>query len=268
MEYTNPLLDLLLKDTRPSLALFKKAFSKTGMNYQNKQGYTPLHYVCAKGYLDLLGELILQGAHLELQNQDGKRALHLAIENNHTACVQKLLEQGVDANARNTQGQSPLFSCFPHYDNVRTLQLLIQHGADPHTTDLDGNTLLHGSVFMHAHSCLDHLISIGLDINAQTTEYLETPLHVAISSRNFKAAHAFIEAKANAALPNSFNETAFKQLETLFLAEKHFARQLEEGDLENQMFNLYTSLERLELDMATQGIITETPIRAIRGRRL
>ncbi|GAB4094348.1 ankyrin repeat domain-containing protein [Flaviaesturariibacter terrae] len=94
--------------------------------------------------------LLDNGADISLRDRDGHCALHWACYRNQPQLVARLLQLGADPNARSNDGAPPLYFALtgPYAltqqrapGSLPVVQLLLQHGADPHVV-WQGRTLL------------------------------------------------------------------------------------------------------------------------------
>ncbi len=85
-------------------------------------------------------------AHIAYSNRNW---LNNAVSAGNLAMTEYLLAEGkVDVNARNFKGETPLLALAGSYmPKLETLQLLLDHGADIHARDDEGNTVLHRPFF-------------------------------------------------------------------------------------------------------------------------
>ena len=58
--------------------------------------------------VDLVADLIKEGANVNEKNHDGRTSLHSASSSGHAAVVQTLLQHGADVAARNKGGETAL----------------------------------------------------------------------------------------------------------------------------------------------------------------
>ena len=117
------------------------------VNARNDVGSTPLMVTCYNGHMNVATYLVEHGANLHLQEKNGNTCLHDAAEGGHVEIVSKLLAVGAKenqdyVNARKNSGTTPLMTtCSNGHMNVVTY--LVEHGANVHLQDKDGDTCLH-----------------------------------------------------------------------------------------------------------------------------
>ena len=92
--------------------------------------------------------LLNTGANPNCTDTDGQTALHYAVESRGEAMVALLMASGANPNAKNTMnGQTPLHhASVVGTGSVRLVERLLDHGADPNTSDDAGETPLHLAV--------------------------------------------------------------------------------------------------------------------------
>ncbi|MBU3582129.1 ankyrin repeat domain-containing protein [Polynucleobacter sp. AP-Capit-er-40B-B4] len=71
-------------------------------------GWTPLHYACARGHLDVAQFLIANGASIDSLSQGNTTPLMMAVQSGNEALVKLLLDKGADLQLRNSKGLSAI----------------------------------------------------------------------------------------------------------------------------------------------------------------
>lgn len=71
-------------------------------------GWTPLHYACAKGNIDVAKFLVANGAVVDSNALNGTTPLMMAVQSGNEDLIRFLLENGADIRLRNTQGYSAI----------------------------------------------------------------------------------------------------------------------------------------------------------------
>ena len=71
-------------------------------------GWTPLHYACAKGHLDVASFLIANGANVNALSLGGTTPLMMAVQSGNELLVKLLLDKGADLQLRNAEGISAI----------------------------------------------------------------------------------------------------------------------------------------------------------------
>ncbi len=71
-------------------------------------GWTPLHYACARGHLDVAQFLIANGASIDSLSQGNTTPLMMAVQSGNEVLIKLLLDKGADLQLRNSQGLSAI----------------------------------------------------------------------------------------------------------------------------------------------------------------
>ena len=71
-------------------------------------GWTPLHYACAKGHLEVAQFLIANGAIVDSSSLGNTTPLMMAVQSGNEQLVKLLLDKGADIQLRNTNGLSAI----------------------------------------------------------------------------------------------------------------------------------------------------------------
>ena len=74
----------------------------------NHIGWTPLHYACAKGHLEVAQYLIANGAVVDAHSPANTTPLMMAVQSGNEVLVKLLLDNGADLKIRNTAGFSAI----------------------------------------------------------------------------------------------------------------------------------------------------------------
>ena len=71
-------------------------------------GWTPLHYACAKGQLEIAQYLLANGAAVDSLSPGNTTPLMMAVQSGNEVLVKLLLDKGADLQLRNSQGLSAI----------------------------------------------------------------------------------------------------------------------------------------------------------------
>ncbi|CAM3750620.1 ankyrin repeat domain-containing protein [Polynucleobacter brandtiae] len=74
----------------------------------NKTGWTPLHYACTTGKLDVAKFLLSHGAKINALSQSETTPLMMAVGSGNDSLIKYLLDQGADLRLRNHEGYSAI----------------------------------------------------------------------------------------------------------------------------------------------------------------
>lgn len=206
--------------------------------------------------LELLKNLIQQGASVEAANKDGTTALMLAAEVGSIEFVHVLLESGAKADARNQKGETalmrtasrsviefanlllnkysspqkkgslpqatiPVQQSTTSKDAAARLEIsrmLLKAGADVNAATARGDTALHKAAKIGDVELVVALLSAGAAVDARNSEQM-TPLLSAATGGHAEVVSALIEAKADVKAKTPDGSTAL----SLAKAGKHRA---------------------------------------------
>jgi death-associated protein kinase len=115
---------------------------KAEVNFRCHHGCTPLHYAAAFGTPDVMQILLDHDADPHVLDSDGDTPLHCAAFDGQLGVALLLLKLNVDLNSRNNKGYTPLHQASEGKKggNPDIVYLLLDHGADAHARNLDGQT--------------------------------------------------------------------------------------------------------------------------------
>jgi uncharacterized protein len=113
---------------------------------------TALMLAASYGYVEVAEQLLQRGADVQAVDGDGNTALHLATCNNKPELISLLLQHGADVNARNQSGETPFCFALVRMVDTKSIQLMLDAGADLTTTTANGLTILHN---MHGIASID-----------------------------------------------------------------------------------------------------------------
>lgn len=143
---------------------------------------TPLMMASMAGSTNLMAHLLERGADLNAKRLGGRTPLILAAQNGRVEAVRLLLARGADMTPRVGLDEMNAVQWAMFANQIETVRLLLDHGADPGRTSLMGPAC-QGNVEMMA-----LLVARGADVNARRRaasstrdrEEREAAIHVAI----------------------------------------------------------------------------------------
>ncbi|XP_072224751.1 caskin-1 isoform X5 [Leuresthes tenuis] len=236
----------LLQRPRPGKAKLLGSAKKVNVNFQDTDGFSPLHHAALNGNLELISLLLDSQAAVDIRDQKGMRPLHYAAWQGKAEPMKMLLKSGSSVNGQSDEGQIPLHlsAQHGHYD---VSEMLLQHQSNPcivdnagktpldlacefgrvgvvqlllssnmcaallepkkgDTTDPNGTSPLHLAAKNGHIDIIRLLIQAGIDINRQTKA--GTALHEAALCGKTEAVRLLLESGINAAVRNTYSQTA------------------------------------------------------------
>ena len=116
-------------------------------------------------------------------------SLFEACENEQVEIVKELLKQGADPNFQNEHGQTALHVC----NEIETIQILLSYGANPNITDCNGDTPLHHASITVRVDKMRQLLNQGADPNALNNTK-STALHIVMCNYTKNDKHLVLDA--------------------------------------------------------------------------
>ncbi|KAF3042866.1 hypothetical protein E8E12_001015 [Didymella heteroderae] len=115
-----------------------------GLFAKDKSGMTPLHTACKNGYFNVVQFLLSKGA-----------AVYEAAIAGHTPLLYVIFD-GED------QCEAFLFPPIPYTENSRleVAKILLDYGANIHAATADGQTVLHGAVWLVANNKGENVLEL------------------------------------------------------------------------------------------------------------
>ncbi|XP_036904574.1 kinase D-interacting substrate of 220 kDa isoform X3 [Sturnira hondurensis] len=142
---------------------------------RNECGQTPLMIAAEQGSLEMVKELIKNGANCNLEDLDNWTALISASKEGHVHIVEELLRCGADLEHRDMGGWTALmWACYKGRTEV--VELLLSHGANPSVTGLQYSVYPIIWAAGRGHADIVHLLlRNGAKVNC-SDKYGTTPL--------------------------------------------------------------------------------------------
>ncbi|KAM9345719.1 caskin-1 [Symphorus nematophorus] len=236
----------LLQRPRPGKAKLLGSAKKVNVNFQDTDGFSPLHHAALNGNLELITLLLESQAAVDIRDQKGMRPLHYAAWQGKAEPMKMLLKSGSSVNSQSDEGQIPLHLAAQHghYD---VSEMLLQHQSNPcivdnagktpldlacefgrvgvvqlllssnmcaallepkkgDTTDPNGTSPLHLAAKNGHIDIIRLLIQAGIDINRQTKA--GTALHEAALCGKTEAVRLLLDSGINATVRNTYSQTA------------------------------------------------------------
>ena len=151
-------------------------------------GHTKLMIAVELEDLNLINELISNGADVNIKDARQETAVHAAAKYSDSAAVLKILqENGADLNAKDRNGETPMDKAI-FYNNITAFKYLLKQGIGFNNVNNYGYTTVHHAVCNKGEkgiTILKFLAKHGVELNKNTWGY--TPVHMAASYNNMKA---------------------------------------------------------------------------------
>ncbi|XP_067333595.1 caskin-1 isoform X6 [Channa argus] len=219
---------------------------KVNVNFQDTDGFSPLHHAALNGNVELISLLLESQAAVDIRDQKGMRPLHYAAWQGKAEPMKMLLKSGSSVNGQSDEGEIPLHlsAQHGHYD---VSEMLLQHQSNPcivdnagktpldlacefgrvgvvqlllssnmcaallepkkgDTTDPNGTSPLHLAAKNGHIDIIRLLIQAGIDINRQTKA--GTALHEAALCGKTEAVRLLLDSGINATVRNTYSQTA------------------------------------------------------------
>lgn len=184
--YDEMLTALKSDDTGAVVALLNRGVD---VNTVDIHGNTLVMLAVRENNKDLLDQLILRRARLNVRNRDGDTALRMAAFTGKLVFVQKLVEAGAEVNM---YGWSPLsYAAFNGHAPV--VEYLLKHGAEINATTENGSTALMLAARNSHREVAEVLLKHEADPNV-ASESGETALDWAEKTNNTDIAKRLLEA--------------------------------------------------------------------------
>ena len=154
--------------------------------------FTPLHYACEHGRLDIMEKLVSQDGFDLLHHSTS--LLQLAVEKGHINIVAFLLDQGAKPFLK--AGVTNSLHIATDQGNLEIVKLLVESNIHRSSVgDEEGNTPLHHAVLHGQLSLAVYLSNVANHPVAQKNKKGETPLHLAAKHGHFALLKFFVDEK-------------------------------------------------------------------------
>jgi ankyrin repeat protein len=140
--------------------------SKADINKQNRTGASALFTACVEDMPEIVQELILRGALVDVADGDGYTPLMMSC---NEKIVTMLLDHKADINKQNSKGESALHAACYH-GKLDIAQLLINRGAEVNIRSSEGHTPLSYTVRKIENSQANDIIKILIRASVKESE--------------------------------------------------------------------------------------------------
>jgi ankyrin repeat protein len=185
------LLDLLqARDWAKALVHLKQ--QQPDLNQRDASGLTPLTLAARAGQLELVREMIKQGALLDKAGAQGMTPLGAAAFAGHDLIVQDLIRNGASVAVPGSTGQLPLhLACAG--GQLRSIQMLLREGADWREMNRQGRNALEEAAYFGQIPAMQFLAKAGVSLQAVDEHGLNAVHAAALGGQ--KAALAWLMAQ-------------------------------------------------------------------------
>ena len=146
------------------------------VNSQNNDGLSALLLALKRGNLEVARLLLDHNADVHMRDERGNTPLHVAVSERHIDICRMLLKRNAEVNSRNHHGTTPLLLASERGPEL--VQLFLDHNADPHARDGDGDTLLHCAALAGRLEVVRLLLELNVEVHSRNNKG-STPLHLA-----------------------------------------------------------------------------------------
>ncbi|NEP45340.1 MAG: hypothetical protein F6K35_41430, partial [Okeania sp. SIO2H7] len=215
-EYLAPL-------TSPELRAKAEKELPEGLTYRERKDSQLLNAfmdAVGSGNIELLQNILADGMNVDAFNTDGNTALCIAAIAGDASVARLIIEAGADVNLGNeTDGQTPLIYAAgfvaqaQHFseDNeakyIKSIQILINAGANVNLSDRDGYRPLTIAASSKSIKAVKQLIQAGADVNAKTNDGW-TALSAAASVGSIEVVKLLLQAGASLNVRDDYGKNA------------------------------------------------------------
>ena len=172
------------------------------INEPDHSGWTPLHWACILNKNAKSIDLLLKSeAKKDVKTNNGATLLHFAAENKNSTVLRYILDHHyyADINEPNERGFTPLHLACANSKDIKSIEILLEYGADKDARSKDGQTMLHCAAENDDRTVLRYILEhhVFADINEPDDDGY-TPLHLACSgSKDIKSIELLLKYGAN-----------------------------------------------------------------------
>ena len=177
------------------------------LKFQDSDEATPLHSAAARGYMEILRELLKNDAQYNKHGKHHRTPLHLAAREGYVSVVKELLQRSADPNTADLKQSSPLHAASTS-GNLLMVKTLLEFGAAANKTDNNKISPLYQAA-RHGHvDVVKQLLEAGAELEA-TSALGQTSLQIAVSQRHSDVVAALLTKGAN---PNTTSRLGWTAL--------------------------------------------------------
>ena len=162
---------------------------------KDEDGWEPIHFAAFGGHLDIIQNLLENGAQADVRDNDGTQPIHYAAVVGNTEVVKKLVSFGASAEAKTKFGTQPMHLSALR-GHIETMKALIDLGASPTCEDNNGYQPIHNAARDGNVDTLKFLLKLGADKEAED-KVGNKPLALAAHYSKMKATEFLLSEGAN-----------------------------------------------------------------------
>ncbi|MFT3858867.1 MAG: ankyrin repeat domain-containing protein [Aquabacterium sp.] len=182
---------VLLREGRWQDALKHLKEARPDLNRRDTSGDTPLTLAIKAGRIELVREMLRQGAVIDARGTDGMTPLTLAAYTGHDVIVRDLLRQGADVSLPTSLHQTALhLACAGGHTGV--VAQLLKAGARWDVPNASGRHALAEAAFHGRIDVMQQLVAAGADVRGTDAHRLNA-VHAAALGRQPDALHWLTE---------------------------------------------------------------------------
>jgi len=176
---------------------------------------SPVADAAMMGDVDVVRQLLREGADVNAAQGDGMSALHWAAERGSAELTEMLLYAGATVDAVTRIGRYTPLHIASRNGQAQVVSAVLSAGADVGArTDPGGTTALHLAATAGDASVIGLLVEAGAEVDAREAEWQQTPLIFAAARNRIDAIHALLESGADPNLAaESFDLTAQRPID-------------------------------------------------------
>jgi ankyrin repeat protein len=168
-------LPLHLAAEQGNESIYNLVFDKSIMNAPNNVGKTALYLATEKNKINIVKDLLAQGADVNVQtNYDKTTALHIAIREGRIEIVKELIAKITNINVKDANNQTPLFIACGN-GHTKIVEFLLEKNPDLTLNDAIISPSIKNCNPLYIASCKGHfdivklLVGKGMDINLKAS---------------------------------------------------------------------------------------------------
>jgi len=183
-----------------SWTLLSKGFD-VDINIVDLQNRTPLHHACIQGHTEIVRQLLVRKAMVNIKSTEGITPLHAAALRGNKEIVAMLIRAGAEINVADNLGYTALAFAVRE-QHVAVAELLLYEGASVNSVTTDGLTCLHLACAGKDMAMVKLLVDCGAELEKKSHNGV-TPIQVAKRCGKDEFMN-FLSSRANWKVRNSF----------------------------------------------------------------